>query len=212
MIDIYCERIGPGLWAEPFNALTNLAFFAAALGSWRLIQHSPHRSYGMGVLVALVASIGIGSALFHTFATKWAQFLDVLPILLFQVCFIGLYSRRIISLNQWIVGVFLCAFLAATLWGRQFPGVLNGSLPYAPGFGQATTIGADWPRCLSRRLSQARTIRYGCCFGRLSDRSFLQEYRRGRVRVFPSRHPLPLAPLEWRGHLPINERIGAQLG
>ena len=134
MIDIYCERIGPGLWAEPFNALTNLAFFAAALGSWRLIQHSPHRSYGMGVLVALVASIGIGSALFHTFATKWAQFLDVLPILLFQVCFIGLYSRRIISLNQWIVGVFLCAFLAATLWGRQFPGVLNGSLPYAPGF------------------------------------------------------------------------------
>lgn len=26
-IDIYCERLGPGLWAEPLNALTNAAFF-----------------------------------------------------------------------------------------------------------------------------------------------------------------------------------------
>jgi hypothetical protein len=25
-IDAYCERLGPGLWAEPLNALTNLAF------------------------------------------------------------------------------------------------------------------------------------------------------------------------------------------
>ena len=29
-IDIYCERVGPGLWAEPVNALTNLSFLAAA--------------------------------------------------------------------------------------------------------------------------------------------------------------------------------------
>jgi hypothetical protein len=29
-IDIYCERIGPDLWSEPVNALTNLAFVLAA--------------------------------------------------------------------------------------------------------------------------------------------------------------------------------------
>ena len=86
MIDIYCERIGPGLWAEPLNALTNLAFFAAAWGSWRFIQHDTHRSPGIGVLVIFIVSIGIGSTLFHTFATTWARFLDVLPILLFQIC------------------------------------------------------------------------------------------------------------------------------
>lgn len=34
-IDAYCERIGTGFWAEPLNALSNVAFFAAAaLGLW----------------------------------------------------------------------------------------------------------------------------------------------------------------------------------
>ena len=28
-------RTGPGLWAEPFNALTNLAFIAVAAILWR---------------------------------------------------------------------------------------------------------------------------------------------------------------------------------
>jgi hypothetical protein len=30
-IDAYCERLGPGLWAEPLNAVTNLAFIVAAV-------------------------------------------------------------------------------------------------------------------------------------------------------------------------------------
>ena len=28
-IDIYCERLGPGFWAEPVNALSNGAFLVA---------------------------------------------------------------------------------------------------------------------------------------------------------------------------------------
>ncbi|MBZ9770745.1 hypothetical protein LB526_28720 [Mesorhizobium sp. CA6] len=30
-VDLYCERSGPGLWAEPANASTKLAFIAAGL-------------------------------------------------------------------------------------------------------------------------------------------------------------------------------------
>jgi len=40
MIDLYCERLGPGLWAEPLNALTNLAFLLTALASWQLARRS----------------------------------------------------------------------------------------------------------------------------------------------------------------------------
>jgi hypothetical protein len=41
-IDAYCERLGPGLWAEPLNALTNLAFIVAALiCAWRLGHPRP---------------------------------------------------------------------------------------------------------------------------------------------------------------------------
>ena len=40
MIDLYCEREGPGLAAEPINALTNLAFLVAAWATWRLMRQS----------------------------------------------------------------------------------------------------------------------------------------------------------------------------
>ena len=29
-LNLYCERLGPGLWAEPLNAVSNAAFFIAA--------------------------------------------------------------------------------------------------------------------------------------------------------------------------------------
>ena len=29
-LDHYCERLGPGFWAEPFNAFSNAGFLAAA--------------------------------------------------------------------------------------------------------------------------------------------------------------------------------------
>ena len=34
-LDLYCERLSPGLLAEPLNALSNLAFLYAALTIWR---------------------------------------------------------------------------------------------------------------------------------------------------------------------------------
>ena len=35
-VDLYCERTGPEYWAEPLNALSNLAFIAAGL--WFLVK------------------------------------------------------------------------------------------------------------------------------------------------------------------------------
>ena len=129
-LDLYCERTGTGLWAEPLNALTNLAFFTAA---WKLIPNSEKGASPLTLLIALIVSIGIGSTLFHTFATTWAQLLDVTPILLFQVCFVWLYSRRIIHLSRLASALILSGFLIAAFSGRLFPEVLNRSLSYVPG-------------------------------------------------------------------------------
>jgi len=38
MMDLYCERLGPGLWAEPINASSNLTFFIAVWAIWHLAQ------------------------------------------------------------------------------------------------------------------------------------------------------------------------------
>ena len=76
MIDDYCERIGPELWAEPINALTNLAFFISAWVIWQLAFRLHKLSPGIWILIILIVTIGIGSSLFHTFATTWANWLD----------------------------------------------------------------------------------------------------------------------------------------
>jgi hypothetical protein len=132
MIDLYCERLGPGLWAEPINALTNLAFLLAAWASWLMVRHSATRSRDVTLLLVLMVVIGIGSGLFHTFATTWARVLDVVPILLFQIGFMWVYARTIILMRTGWSAIFVGAFFVAALVGRQFPDVLNGALKYAP--------------------------------------------------------------------------------
>ena len=67
MIDLYCERLNAGFWAEPVNAFTNLSFLIAAITSWRLGSRQQSLTPGNYVLIGLMAAIGIGSGLFHTF-------------------------------------------------------------------------------------------------------------------------------------------------
>jgi hypothetical protein len=141
VIDIYCERTGPGLLAEPVNAITNLAFLLAALACWRLAGRQGVMSADIRLLIALMAAIGIGSGLFHTFATGWSQLLDILPILLFQVAYLWIYDRRIIGMGTgWLV-TSVVLLVGSSLYGRQFPELLNGSLIYAPALVMLISLG-----------------------------------------------------------------------
>jgi hypothetical protein len=135
MVDLYCERVDPGLWSEPVNALTNVAFFLAAWATWNLARRAQAAvSTGSWLLVVLLVTIGIGSSVFHTFATTWARVFDVVPILLFQVSYLWLYSREIMKMKLGFSVGLLGSFLVAAYFGRQFPHILNGSLIYAPAF------------------------------------------------------------------------------
>ena len=134
MVDLYCERLGPGLSAEPINALTNVAFFIAAWAAWTLGKSRQRRPLSMTLLTGLVAVIGVGSVLFHTLATPWARVLDVAPILLFQLGFLWLYLRVIITATAAVSALAVIGLLLAALLGRQVPALLNGSVTYLPAF------------------------------------------------------------------------------
>jgi Ceramidase len=155
-IDVYCERVGPGLLAEPVNALTNAAFFVAAWLLWREGRRANLVTAPVVALLALVLAIGIGSSLFHTFAATWARVLDELPILLFQLLFVWLYARRIMGLRPPAAGSILVVFLAAALYARQFPHLLNGSLIYAPAVALVCALGVY--HYATRRPARARLI------------------------------------------------------
>lgn len=100
-VDGYCERMGPEYWAEPINALTNLAFVLAAFVMWR-------RSAGVPMarlLCAILFAIGLGSYLFHTFAQVWAGVADVLPIAVFVIVYLFAVNRDIIGQSPLIAAV-----------------------------------------------------------------------------------------------------------
>ncbi|WP_322893837.1 MULTISPECIES: ceramidase domain-containing protein [unclassified Yoonia] len=96
-INAYCERLDPSFWSEPINAITNLAFIIAAIWVWP-------RSKGLPLAQALTAIlfiIGVGSFLFHTFATPWAALMDVAPIGAFILLYLFAVHRDIIGLGFW---------------------------------------------------------------------------------------------------------------
>ena len=131
-IDLYCERLGPGFWAEPVNALTNLFFILAAFLVWRRAGRLHVVSPGVRLLVGLLYAIGVGSFLFHTFATLWAESADVLPILLFLITYVWLYCRQVAGMGRVATAGILLAVLVSGILAGWFPHALNGSLMYTP--------------------------------------------------------------------------------
>ena len=104
-IDAYCERTDASFWAEPVNAVTNLAFILAALVMWS-------RSHGAGrALAAVLFLIGVGSFLFHTFATAWAAALDTTPILVFTLIYVFLANRDFWGWPSWGAAIGALAYI-----------------------------------------------------------------------------------------------------
>ena len=100
-IDIYCERLDIGIWAEPINAVTNVAFILASIFMWLRCKNMVEGR----VLSFLLFSIGCGSFLFHTFAQTWAAILDIAAILIFILTYIFIANRSFLAWSK-MVSVF----------------------------------------------------------------------------------------------------------
>ncbi len=132
-VDGYCERSDPGFWAEPVNAATNLLFLLAALVMAHRLRGT--RLPFANLLVAILAGIGVGSFLFHTFAQVWAGLADTLPILLFILAYVFAASRDFLGLSPSrsglvAAGLITCAAVTVPLFA-MIPG-LGASAGYAP--------------------------------------------------------------------------------
>jgi Ceramidase len=133
VMDVYCERVGPGLLAEPLNAVSNASFLLAAWAAWVLAKRTGNLSAGVRALIAIAALVGIGSFLWHTYATSLTLILDIIPILIFIIWFIWLYTRTVIGMRSLFAVASAAAFLLATFVAIQYSEVLHGALVYSPG-------------------------------------------------------------------------------
>jgi hypothetical protein len=142
-INLYCERTSPSFWAEPVNALTNIAFLIAAAAAFVLWRRSGECDPLTAGLIAVTALIGIGSFAFHTLATRGAVLLDVMPIALFVYLYLYLALRRFLNLRLGVAVSILVAFVVssrALSWGVP-PNFLNGSHEYLPPFAALMIVG-----------------------------------------------------------------------
>lgn len=122
-IDLYCERLGPGIFAEPLNAVTNLAFLVAAFLSFRRASRAQQGCREVSLLSTLLTFVGLASLTFHLCATTWAAALDSNLILLFVVTFVVLFARRGLG---WPWGAVLLLALAA--YSATFLGAALGAV------------------------------------------------------------------------------------
>ena len=161
-IRAYCERTDATFWSEPLNAVSNGAFLiAAGLAARRALAASDRDGPALA-LSALVAVVGVGSFLFHTFANVATMLADVIPIAIFIYAYFLMAMRRFFGLSlAAAIGVTL-AFAASSagfgpaldaMTGRSTAVLSNGSIDYVPavlalvgvGAGIAVRAGANGP-------------------------------------------------------------------
>jgi hypothetical protein len=138
VLDLYCERVAEGPWAEPLNLVTNLAFVVAGALALRLWLGLPaprlRRAWDLLLLVLLLFAIGIGSGLFHAFASPWSLLADVIPIALLINLYLLVFLVRVAAAPWWgALGVFLgyqgLNYGLLTVVPQE---ALNGSVGYLP--------------------------------------------------------------------------------
>ena len=152
MMDAYCERVGMGLFAEPLNAVSNISFLLAAWAAWVVAKRIGALSAGVRVLIAMAASVGVGSILWHTYPTMLTLILDIVPILIFIVWFIWLYTQNVVGMRPLFAVASVGAFLAATFLAFPLAGVLHGAPVYTPGLVVTLVLGVFHAR--ERRVAR----------------------------------------------------------
>ncbi len=129
----YCERISPDYWAEPVNAITNLAFIIAAIFVLIAWSRSEKRLVSVLFLGVWIGVIGIGSYLFHTHATVWSLLSDTIPILIFILAYIFLAMRHYMALPLWASILITLAYIPITYGlAPMLSPLLGSSSGYVP--------------------------------------------------------------------------------
>lgn len=178
----YCERgLDPAFWAEPLNATTNIGFIIAAAFCLRALIKRPAEEGKLFryFLILVLFTIGIGSFLFHTFATPWAASADVIPIGIFMFAYLGYALYRFVGMPLILVAGCLALFfysvdkamelqcyggqigfeLVAT---RNAARCLNGSAGYLPALACMLLIGG-W-LALRRHAAAPYLLGAACVF------------------------------------------------
>lgn len=158
----YCEQLHALNGFEPWNAVTNAAFIAAAVVAWRVFRHAGLQAHAEARgLVGLTAAIGLGSFAWHATGAGWAQLADVLPILCFVLLFLTSALTQLFGCPRRVAALACAALIGTAGTATALAGhALNGSIAYLPVWGGllALTVLAAARRSPMRRALAFATL------------------------------------------------------
>lgn len=151
-VDYYCERLAPGPWGEPLNALTNGAFLVAGVALvWLLFRQRSRVPVSLWLLPATTAAVGLCSLAFHVLATEFTAMLDTSSIGVFILVAASLAVHHVFRVSwrwAWLaapgclaVATVVVASLAM-LGVRPVVGGYLAAMAVLVGFGLATRLAA----------------------------------------------------------------------
>jgi hypothetical protein len=160
-VGYYCGRFGPGLLGEPQNSFSNLAFLAGAALAWHIWRSSSIRDTWQPVLFALVASIGVGSFIFHSHPTRETLLIDLAPIQVFGLAALAYVCIRYLKISLLgTIALMLGFFVIRQYWIAVAPrGALGGAITHVPALVALFTVGL---LLAFKRILLARYV-FGAC-------------------------------------------------
>jgi len=131
-VDGYCERLAPGFWDEPLNAVTNLSFIIAALILWRLAKREGTALRPSFLIpTALLFLTGVGSFLFHTFANGWSAIADTAALGLCLMSIAFFIGHRFLN-EHWAVALLWPIWMIVAAFGFGYFVELPGAFYLGP--------------------------------------------------------------------------------
>ncbi len=137
-IDGYCERASkPDVMAEPLNLITNIAFVIGAilvLKTLMFYKQLIRANFDIIFLTIVLATIGLGSAAFHSYPNGKTLLMDIIPITIFIHVYLLSFFKRVAGFNLIFCFITLAAFIGVgILFQNNFsPDTLNGTIMYVP--------------------------------------------------------------------------------
>lgn len=130
-----CERHGFGMWEEPLNVISSMAFFIAGLLNFHYYFYNPEintkKIWDIHILTALTFLIGISSVIFHMSPNYYTELMDILFIVIFINIFFFSVMVRVVNLNWFQITICYLAFIGSThIMISHFPNALNDSVAY----------------------------------------------------------------------------------
>lgn len=97
-LPVYCEG-GNSLefFAEPLNAISNIAFIFAGLGIYRLLTKNRIQQVEFKAVLILILFLGFGSFLWHATRNSYTLILDVVPAALSFAVITYIFLRNLIG-------------------------------------------------------------------------------------------------------------------